>query len=412
MQARGMSPLGVAARATLEALPPSVVGAALGVGLAALLVAGPGPDGPVAAEVWPGALAAAGIALAGALLLLTVITVVAYLRAGSRRHGSTLWRWVPWEAPLLIGGVVALQRLRETGALEAASGGVERPSLLLLAAPILLLAGFAILGARLFRGASILLRRASGGTGPARYLAVHRLAGAPLMTAALFAASGMCLGVFVQASTLVRSMETTVEAKAEIYVGSDAQARIDDSMVTPAALEGGVPFTRVTRLPTAGTFEDSTEEFDLLAIDPTTFASAAYWRSSLAGEPLDDMVRRLATPAPRREAARAAREQRGDARRYQHGAARPRARHRRPRGLVPRHGVEARDACRRPVEPRGRVRAPAAARRPELEHRDLGPGAGAAAALAAMDPPPYLILTAEEVQDIPSIAAVINTFLA
>ena len=299
MLARGMSPLGVAARAALEALPPSVLGAALGVGLAVLLVAGPGPDGPVAADVWPGALAAAGIALAGALLLLTIITVAAYLRAGGRRRATGIVRWVPWEAPLLIGGFVALQRLRETGALDAATpGGLERPSLLLLAAPILLLAGFAILGARLFRGASILLRRASGGTGPARYLAVHRLAGAPMLTAALFAASGMCLGVFVQASTLVRSLETTVEAKAEIYVGSDAQARIDDTMVTPAALAGGVPFTRVTRLPTAGTFEDSTEEFDLLAIDPTTFASAAYWRSSFADEPLDDMVHRLATPAP------------------------------------------------------------------------------------------------------------------
>jgi hypothetical protein len=39
-------------------------------------------------------------------------------------------------------------------------------------------------------------------------------------------------------------------------------------------------------------------------------------------------------------------------------------------------------------------------------------GPGAAGALAAMDPAPYLILTATEVQDIPSIAAVINTFLA
>lgn len=413
MLARGMSPIGVGARAALEALPPSAVGAALGVGLAALLVAGPGPDGPVAGDVWPGALAAAGIALAGALLLLTLITVAAYLRAGGRRHGSTLLRWVPWEAPLLIGGVVALQRLRETGALEAAApGGVERPSLLLLAAPILLLAGFAILGARLFRGASILLRRASGGTGPARYLAVHRLAGAPLLTAALFAASGMCLGVFVQASTLVRSLETTVEAKAEIYVGSDAQARIDDSMVTPAALEGGVPFTRVTRLATAGTFEGSTEQFDLLAVDPSTFASAAYWRGSLAGEPLDTMVQRLRGPAPD-GTVRALLVNSGETPAginmelhdlgldiVGRAESFPGMVSKRAMLVVDRSSLEAAFA---PVPPLAEARAST-----EIWAR----GPDAAASLATMDPPPFLVLTSNEVQDIPSIAAVINTFLA
>ena len=412
MRARGMSPAGVAARSALEAVPPSVAGAALGVGLAALLVAGPGPDGPVAADVWPGALRAAGLALAGALVLLTAITVFAYLRTDRRRAAGAL-RWVPWEAPLLIAGVVSLERLRDSGALAAAShGGVARPSLLLLSAPILLLAGCAIVGARLFRGASILLRRTSGNAGPARYLAVRRVAGAPLLTAALFAASGMCLGVFVQASTLVRSLETTVVAKAEIYVGSDAQARIDDALATPSSLEGGVPFTRVTRLATAGTFQGSTEQFDLLAVDPATFASAAYWRSSLSGEPLDTMVQRLGTPSPdgrlrvllvHSDAAPTGitmqlRDLGVDV--VGRADSFPGMVSKRAMLVVDRSSLEAAFAPQPPLAD------------PNASTEIWARGPDAAAALAAMDPPPYLILTASEVQDIPSIAAVINTFLA
>jgi hypothetical protein len=218
--------------------------------------------------------------------------------------------------------------------------------------------------------------------------------------------------VFVQASTLVRSLQTTVEAKAEIYVGSDAQARIDDSMVTPSTLQGGVPFTRVTRLATAGTFEGSTEQFDLLAVDPATFAAAAYWRGSLAGEPLDDMVRRLASPAPdgtvRALLVNSAETPTGvnmelhdlDLDIVGRATSFPGMLSRRAMLVVDRSSLEAAFA---PVPPLAEARAST-----EIWAR----GPDAAAALAHMDPPPFLVLTAREVQDIPSIAAVINTFLA
>ncbi len=417
MLARGMSPGGVAARSALEALLPCTLGWALGIGLAGLLVAGLGPDGAVAADVWPRALFASVLALLGGIALLVGITVAAYLRSQTRRRGSrAVLAWVPWEAPLLIGGLVALQRLRAAGALgPRGPGGVARPSLLLLAAPILLLAGSAIVGSRLFRIAALALRakrasrRSTSRSRPAAYLAVRRLASAPVLTAALFAASAMCLGVFVEASTLVGSLETSVEAKAQIYVGSDAQARIDTNAQIIRA--PAVPFTRVTRLPTAGTFTDSTERFDLLVIDPATFAGAAYWNDALSDDPLPTLLARLhdqggdALPAilvARTGAPTGITMQLHDLRLDVVGTARafPGMISQRPMLVVSGSQLEAAFGSGAPLAVSG------------ASEELWGRGDGAAAAFEGMEPVPFLVLTAEQVQDIPSIAAVINTFLA
>ena len=89
--------------------------------------------------------------------------------------------------------------------------------------PVLLVAGFATLGARLLVA---LLRRAGsnvGRTSPAPFLAVHRLTGLPGLTVLLMGAAALCLGVFVNGQTMVRSLQATVEAKAGVFVGSDVQ---------------------------------------------------------------------------------------------------------------------------------------------------------------------------------------------
>jgi putative ABC transport system permease protein len=414
MLARGMSPSGVAARAALEALPPCLLGWALGFGLAALLVAGPGPDGAVASDAWPRALTASLLALGGGLTLLVVITVAAYLRPRGRRSGAgRVLAWVPWEAPLLIGGLAALNRLRNVGALgavgTAGSSSVSRPSLLLLAAPILLLAGASIVGARLVRAGALALRSRRSRYGPATFLAVRRLAGAPLLTAALFAAAGMCLGVFVESSTLVRSLETTVEAKAKIYVGSDAQARIDPNTQIIRAPE--VPFTRVKRLPTAGTFAGGTEPFDLLVIDPATFAGAAYWNDALSEEPLPTLLARLddgaagALPAivvAGTGTPTSITVQQRDLTVDVVGTAVafPGMISRRPMLVVSRAQLEATFGEGGPLVG-------------SIATEELwGRGDGAAAAFEDMEPVPFLVISAAEVEDIPSIAAVVNTFTA
>jgi hypothetical protein len=87
-------------------------------------------------------------------------------------------------------------------------------------------------------------------------------------------------------------LRTTVVAKAKIFVGSDVQAQIVPGAVQPT----GFPFpsTVAERVPDAGHFDEvSTDSFQLLVIDPSTFAHAAFWEPSLSDVPLDELLTRL-----------------------------------------------------------------------------------------------------------------------
>jgi putative ABC transport system permease protein len=411
MHARGVSPTVVGVRGAVEAVLPCVVGGSIGVGLGALLVVALGPDGAVAADVWPVAFRSAAAAILLAIVLLGLIATIAYLASGERASRALSLRWIPWELPVLAVGWLQLDRLRSVGALTPGSGGVDRPSPLVLAVPILLLAGALGIGVRLFRWVAAWLRGRSGRYGPASFLAIHRLAAAPALTAALFVASGICLGVFVEGQTLVRSLQTTVEAKAKIFVGSDVQMRIDRGTEPIGPLP--VPVTRVTRLSTAGTL-DSGGQFDLLAIDPATFASAAFWNDGFAGEPLSALVARLEDASATRLPVVVV----GD-------VADPRTltmqQQRIPVTVVGRATAFPGAASLRPwvvVDAATIERWPSLGSSPLAEVRastelwGRGDPAEVFDAFSTLGLPPYQIVTAAETMDIPSIAAVVNTFLA
>jgi putative ABC transport system permease protein len=411
MHAKGVSPTVVGLRGAVEAVLPCVVGGSMGVGLGALLVVALGPAGAVAADVWPVAFRSAAVAILVAVLLLGLIATIAYLGSGERASSAVSLRWIPWELPVLAVGWLELDRMRSIGALTAGSGGVDRPSSLVLAVPILLLAGALGIGVRLFRLVAAWLRGRSGRYGPASFLAVHRLAAAPALTAALFVASGMCLGVFVEGQTLVRSLQTTVEAKAKIFVGSDVQMRIDRATepISPLA----VPVTRVTRLSTAGTL-DTGSQFDLLAIDPATFASAAFWNDGFAGEPLSALVGRLDDASAKSlpvvvvgdvadPGTVTMQQQRIPVTVVGRATAFPGAASLRPMVVVDAATIEGWPSL---------DSSPLAEARASTELWGRGDPAEVIDAFSTLDLPPYQIVTAAETMDIPSIAAVVNTFLA
>jgi putative ABC transport system permease protein len=412
MHARGVSPLVVGVRGAVEAVLPCVLGGSMGVGLGVLLVVALGPDGAVASDVWPVAFRDAATSILVAALLLGLIATIAYLESGERASRGVSLRWIPWELPVIAVGWVELDRLRSVGALTAGSGGVDRPSSLVLAVPILLLAGALGVGVRLFRWAAARLRGRSARYGSASFLAVHRLAAAPALTAALFVASGMCLGVFVEGQTLVRSLQTTVEAKAKIFIGSDVQGRIDRSTEPIGPLP--VPVTRVTRLPSAGTLGAEEREFDLLAIDPATFASAAYWNDRFADEPLSALVGRLDEASPASLPVVVV----GD-------VADPGTlvmqQERVPVTVVGRANAFPGTASLRPlvVVDAATIEgwpsldgAPLAQARASTELWGRGDPGEVIDAFSTLDLPPFQVVTAAQTMDIPSIAAVVNTFLA
>lgn len=412
LHARGVSPAVVGVRGAVEAAVPCALGGSLGVGLGALLVVALGPDAPVAGDVWPGAFRSAGVAVLVSVALLGLIATSAYLGSGERTSSLRSLRWIPWELPVLAVGWLELERLRSVGALTPGSGGVDRPSSLMLAVPILLLAGAMGLGVRLFRWAAARLRARSGGFGPASFLAVHRLAAAPALTAGLFVASGLCLGVFVEGQTLVRSLQATVEAKAKIFVGSDVQGRIDRRTEPIGPLS--VPVTRVTRLPKAGTLDIGGREFDLLAIDPATFASAAFWNDGFADEPLSALVGRL-DDAPATglsvvvvgdgtdPASLTMQQQQIPLTVVGRASAFPGAASLRPLLVVDTAAIEGLPSLG--AKPLAQARA-------STELWGRGAPGEVIDAFSTLDLPPFQVLTAAETQDIPSIAAVVNTFLA
>ncbi|MGH2635043.1 MAG: hypothetical protein ACRDHU_02700 [Actinomycetota bacterium] len=410
--ARGAAPLSVGAKGALETILPALTGAAAGLGVAFALVVALGPDGAIAAGAIADAVRAAGLATLVAVLLLGLVSALSFLRR-SERHRDRLRSVgrLPWEIAIIALAFLVLRRLQTGGAfIEGAVGGLRRPSPLLLLFPILFLAGFAVAGARLLPVVARWGRQRSGRRAPWAYLAVHRLAAAPRLVVLLIAASTLSLGIFVQAQTVVRSLETTVDAKARVFVGSDVQGRV--GFDTPQPGSYAMPTTRVTRRLLAGSLEPAGGPFDLMTIDLATFSEAAYWNDAFASEDLDVMLSRLA-------------EHRGagvpvavagddvdptalfvDREHVQvdvvaHADAFPGMSSLRPLVVADEAAFLAAFGGANPL-----ARAPAST---QLWVR--GEEDAARAALGALEFPPELVLTASEVEDIPSISAVVDTFL-
>ena len=298
LDARGFGPTAAAARGALEAVIPSVLGGLFGLGLSIGVVTWFGPgrvDGSAEADSIRGAIVAVGVAVAAIGIVSALAFVYHPQRDRTRRAGLGA---LPWEIAVIAVSIWLFLRLRSSGAFAIdPQTQVRSPRPLLLVFPVAFLAGFATLAARGFAILARWLRGRSDRVRASLSLAAHRLAGAAGLTVLLVGAAGLCLGLFVQSEGVVGSIQESVHAKAELYVGSDVQARIDFRNTLPERFP--MPYTRVTRRLQAGTLIPSRnrfgDPFDLLAIDPRTFASAAYWNKGFADEPLTELIRPLSS---------------------------------------------------------------------------------------------------------------------
>jgi putative ABC transport system permease protein len=286
---RGIRPLTVGAKAAAEALLPSLIGAVtgLGLGLGAVLLLG--PPGAVTASSVRSAVWLAALGIPAAAMMVGASSAVTYLRH-SEHHvaGMRFAAALPWEVALIVVALFIGDRL---GLREALSGRPEEGgelSGLLVVFLVVGLAGASMAVGRLLRAALQGARRRAHGWSPAGYLAIRELLGAPALSLFLFAASGVCLGLFVHGQAISRSLEETVESKASLFVGSDVSGSFNDTLVAPE--EFPLPVTKITRLPFAGQLEPGGSQFDLLAIDPATFSPAAYWEERFSEIPLDGLV--------------------------------------------------------------------------------------------------------------------------
>jgi putative ABC transport system permease protein len=295
--ARGLAPGSLGARAAVEAIVPVLAGAVAGLGLAVALTVLVGP-GAVARTAFLSATWATAFVVPAAAVLIGLISAVLFMLGSVRRsRGSLRHLFLPWEVPVLVAAGVFLYILQTRGAFTEAEGDeVGRPSLAILLFPLFFIAGFAGIAARGLRRVFGRLRGV-GRFPPAAYLAAHRLASAGPLAVLLAASTAVCLGTFVYAQAVARSLEETVEAKSLLFVGSDVSGRTDYDR----QIDNGFPLptTKVSKLVEHSRLGQGEAHVDVMVIDRATFASAAYFDNSWSDESLAELVRRLQKPSQR-----------------------------------------------------------------------------------------------------------------
>jgi putative ABC transport system permease protein len=214
-------------RVSLEALLPTLVGAAVGVSVALLALGEFAPTGTIdggtiSSAIWHSAFAAAATVAAVA-----AGSAAAFPRRATRRHGRRIAGWLAWEL-LPLGAAAALLVVVLTGGgLAHDTSGGTHPRLAVFFVPVLAAVGLAGLVARAVRMA---IGRRGGGAPPAVFLALRRLAAARGLLVAALVMAAASFGAFTYASTLSASLRAGVAEKAFIANGGDVQGVVDPSV--------------------------------------------------------------------------------------------------------------------------------------------------------------------------------------
>jgi putative ABC transport system permease protein len=413
LRARGWGPVRVAGRMVVESTLPIVIGAAVAYGVALALVAGPGPGGAITPAAVRAAIIAAGAAAIVSILLVGVVAGLRFV-SGHERESRAVRAliWVPWELFAVGGAVVLGSTLRGQGGIVR-SGLVQqaRPAVFLF--PLALSLASALLTARIATVVMVRRARDRRGTGASGgWLATRRFASSTRLGVVFLVAATLAVSAFISSSALVASLRTTVDAKAKIFVGSDVKVDVVPDASTPPNFP--LPITEVQRALDAGQF-DSGQAFDLLVVDPSTFAAAAFWDDAFSDEPLGDLMSRLgggrSNPLPIVVANGAGISPSSitvgsvtsPVEVVGHAETFPGSSSNLPIVVVGRDSVV-------PALHVGPYAIPSSNSRTELWIR--GPTDEALVAIGAANIQTFVILTADQIKDNPLITAAVNTFLA
>jgi putative ABC transport system permease protein len=288
---RGVGPVAIGIKAALETLVPVAIGSAIGwlVGLA--LMPTLGPSGRVQGQAKIQALELVGLgALAG--IVLVAVVAAARTRGLLERpvgHAPPAWTKFPVE---LLGLAGALWAWRSIGTVSLQASGSQAPRVpaAMLVFPLLFLLSTAALTGRL---AAAVLRtgrpaRATTHSSPAVWLAVRRLAGGAALVALLVLSTGASIGVLVYSSALSRSQRATLDAKAEIFVGSKVSALTVGHVTIPPELANVT-----TQVALVNSAQVGAAPVEVIGVDPATFERAAFWNSSFSSHSLHSLLATL-----------------------------------------------------------------------------------------------------------------------
>ena len=298
LTAAGETPWATGTRAGVEALVPVLLGAGAGLALAVWTVNLLGPGAPADAAVRTGAAGAVIRSAALAVVVFAVVTPAAVRRAqatAAAAPGRRLATRLPWEAVLLALATASYYEVVSgADAVAVELGAPPRIDALVLAFPLLFIAGCAGLAGRALRHVLPHLRRAGNGWRPSLYLAARQLAGASRAALLLVVASSLAVGIGVYAATLVATTQRTVQAKSQVLVGSDVSAQVRPDAI-PAAT-GQFP-TTLAQFQSA-TLDDRLE-VDILGVDPETLEAAVNWDDRFADQPLPELLAALGADTAR-----------------------------------------------------------------------------------------------------------------
>ena len=253
-------------------------------------------------------------ALAGAALGLAALVVAAWLASrrdvlafrretGRSTSGPPFWQRTYLDLGLIVLCAAGYLELGEFGGLnvrqqlgQSSSGGADPFQLV---APALLLLAGALVALRLFplatRAGSWFASRMRGATAMLALAQIDR-AVSQFARLALLLTLSVGLGIF--ALTFQASLRSNALSEASFLVGCDERVVLQSQVsgIPPtapfqseiAAMPGVESITPVYR--TLATNDSDATNVNLLAIDPATFAGAAYWRPDDASKPLATLL--------------------------------------------------------------------------------------------------------------------------
>ncbi len=282
---RGVGPVGLAGSQLPWLVPTTLAGAVVGGlgGWAAVRVGGPStgiePDAIIA-----GAISGALGWIAATVVVAGVIGVAGAATVDLRRRSPVNPRLLG-EVAVVALAVWALTRLDRFGGVRQSGVQVRGGDLLAQAFP--LLGTLAVVGVSA-RPAAWLLRRGrrvGRRLPPAALLGWRRVTFEPHVSAAVMLTAALSVAIAFQASLLTSSVDRLLSDKAEMLVGADLAISVFGS--PPDIDRLGAASTEVIIA------KNDERSIRLLGVDPTTFATVAYWRDDASSVTLDEAVSKL-----------------------------------------------------------------------------------------------------------------------
>jgi ABC-type lipoprotein release transport system permease subunit len=237
----------------------------------------------------------------------TRMDVLAFRRAQGRESEAPFWKRYYLDLGFAVLCIVGYLELGQFGGLNVRAQLGQKdtgPDFLQLAAPALLLLAGALVALRLFPlGMALGARLAGRGRGATGLLAFAQVARGSGLFARLTLLLLLSVGIGFFALTFQSSLARASVDRAAFLSGADQLLQLPDlnaagdttQMIDAVRGYPGVTALTGVYASTAGTPGTGLATTRVFAVDPSTFAQVAYWRSDYASQPLSTLLAQMAS---------------------------------------------------------------------------------------------------------------------